>query len=92
VEADTLKFYSTADFERGLIQDIIPPEKRGRKPTPEIVYAPIGLKPFVLERSESVRQQLDGKRPSTNNGYGNPGNLWMLDFEHGKTRFFPPPR
>jgi len=92
VEADTLKFYSTADFERGLVQDIIPPKKPGRRPVPEIIYAPIGLKPFVLERSESVRQQLEGKRPSTNNGLGNPGNLWMLDFEHGRTRFFPPTR
>jgi spore coat protein CotH len=93
VEADTLKFYSTADFERGLVQDIIPSKKRGPKPTPEIIeYAPIGLKPFVLERSESVRQQLDGKRPSTNNGYGNPGNLWRLDFQHRIMRFFPPPR
>lgn len=91
VEVDTTKFFSTADFERGLIEDIIPITERGRRPRPEpiIYYKPIGLKTFVIERSESVRQQLDGKRPSTNYGLGNGGNLWMLDFEHGVMRFFP---
>ena len=89
VEVDTLKFFSTADFERTLVQDLIPVEELRRERAPAIIYyKPIGLKTFVLERSESVRKQLDGKLPSTNYGYGNGGNLWMLDFEHGIMRFW----
>lgn len=59
VNADKLKFYPTSDFEANLTQDI------GRF---------IGLKDFVVERSESVRQQLEGKRPKTGDGSGNGGN------------------
>ena len=59
VNADELKFYPTSDFEANLTQDI------GRF---------IGLKDFVVERSESVRQQLEGKRPKTGDGSGNGGN------------------
>jgi hypothetical protein len=60
VESDELKFFSTRDFERGLTEDV------GvlRRPTP------IGLKTFVVERTESVRQQLDGKLPSSGDGSG----------------------
>ena len=59
VEADELKFFPTRDFERNLTQDT--------------GYF-IGLKAFVVERSESVRQQLEGKRPSAGDGSGNRGN------------------
>jgi len=56
VKSDNLKFSSTSDFERSLVDDVTP-------------Y--IGLKSFVIERSESVRQQLAGTRTSTGNGQGN---------------------
>ena len=39
----------------------------------------IGLKTFVVERSESVRQQLTGERPSAGDGSGNGGNLRMFN-------------
>lgn len=35
----------------------------------------LGLKTFVAERSASVRQQLEGKRPSANDGSGNGGRI-----------------
>ncbi len=57
VEADELKFFSTEGFERALTMD---------------VGAKIGLKTFVVERSESVKQQLDGNWPSgSGDGSGN---------------------
>ena len=91
VKTDNLKFNSTADFERCLTEDLIPPEVWNKTPPFSRMYNPIGLKAFVQARSESVRQQLDGKRPRSNYGRGNGGNLWMLDFEHGRMLFFPPP-
>jgi len=92
VETDRFKFFSTADFERGLIEDVIVIRPRGQMPSPGVFPNPIGLKTFVRERSESVRQQLDGERPSAGSGRGNGGSLWMLDFEKGETRFLPPRR
>jgi len=38
----------------------------------------IGLKDFVAERSASIKQQLEGKRPSAGDGSGNGGNIQML--------------
>jgi hypothetical protein len=35
----------------------------------------IGLKAFVKERIESIRKQLSGELPSTNNGEGNGGSF-----------------
>ena len=94
VKNDFTKFHSTADFERCLAEDLIPLEVWNKTPVFARMYNPIGLKSFAQARSESVRQQLDGKRPKTNYGRGNGGNLWMLDFEHGRMLFFPfpPPR
>ncbi len=41
----------------------------------------LGLKTFIIERHESVRQQLNGERPgSAGNGEGNKGSLWMVDW------------
>jgi spore coat protein CotH len=59
VEKDTTKFFTTADFESSLAQDI----GWGASPV-------IGLVPFVKERSAAVLAQLDGKEPATNNGQG----------------------
>jgi spore coat protein CotH len=69
VEADELKFYSTEEFETGLSADISGDGQRGMGMTP------IGLKAFIAERAESVRQQLSGERPSSSgDGSGNSGS------------------
>jgi spore coat protein CotH len=69
VEADELKFYSTEEFEKGLSADIGGDGQRGMGMTP------IGLKAFIAERAESVRQQLDGELPSSSgDGSGNSGS------------------
>jgi spore coat protein CotH len=69
VEADELKFYSTEEFETGLSADISGDGQRGMGMTP------IGLKTFIAERAESVRQQLSGERPSSSgDGSGNGGS------------------
>jgi spore coat protein CotH len=69
VEADELKFYSTEEFEKGLSADISGDGQRGMGMTP------IGLKAFIAERAESVRQQLIGERPSSSgDGSGNGGS------------------
>ena len=46
----------------------------------------LGLRTFVIARHESVRQQLDGERPSSlGNGKGNGGSMWMADmFDFGR--------
>ncbi len=67
VQADELKFYFTEDFERGLSEDIRSSSVAGG-------MTPIGLKTFVVERSASVRQQLNGDLPSAGDGSGNGGN------------------
>lgn len=148
VQADELKFSSTADFEHNLTKDIkraggggptvvAPPpipqlspkslscikkqfdrsafeELLTRKPSaaeleklrsclspeelknllqdrpgqaapspPQLLKEPertfIGLKAFVVERGESVRQQLEGKRPSAGDGSGNGGKFGQKD-------------
>ncbi len=41
----------------------------------------LGLKTFIIARHESIRQQLDGARPSSRgNGMGNGGSMWMVDW------------
>lgn len=66
VKADKLKFTSTRDFERCLTEDM--GGRQGAQPRA------IGLKTFVVERSESVRQQLEGERKSSSgDGSGNGG-------------------
>ncbi len=86
VEADTLKFFSTRDFETNLREGIRP-----RRAVPGMQLS-IGLKAFVRERSESIRQQLDGERASTNNGKGNEGSMRIPGFGNLRPEFFPPPR
>jgi spore coat protein CotH len=69
VEADELKFYSTEEFETALSEDIGGDGQRGMGMTP------MGLKAFIAERIESVRQQLDGGLPSSSgDGSGNSGS------------------
>ena len=72
VERDDLKFFSTADFERGLTEDMNLGSAEHRMPTP------LGLKTFVVERSEAVRQQLNGEQPSAGDGSGNRGDMSVL--------------
>ena len=71
VTSDTLKFYSIREFEINLRENIEP-----RRQVPGMQLS-IGLIPFVGERSESIRQQLEGELPSTNNGKGNEGKMQM---------------
>jgi len=41
----------------------------------------LGLKTFIIARYESVRQQLNGERPSSSGkGSGNGGSMWMVDW------------
>lgn len=41
----------------------------------------LGLKTFIKARYESVRQQLNGERPSkSGTGNGNGGSMWMVDW------------
>lgn len=64
VEKDTTKLYSTADFEKGLSEDVEAPDM----PMGSVA---IGLRAFVEERSASIASQLMGESPSTNEGKGN---------------------
>lgn len=72
VEADTLKFYSTAEFERALSDDVATTTRMSG------MGLNIGLKAFVAERVDSIKKQLAGELPSTNNGQGNGGNSMMI--------------
>jgi hypothetical protein len=69
VEADTLKFFSTRQFEINLHQGVTP-----RENVPGMQLS-IGLRAFVRERGDSIREQLNGRLPTTNNGKGNEGNF-----------------
>jgi len=77
VEADELKFYTTEEFETALNQDI---QSGGRG----MGMTPFGLKAFVAERVESIRQQLDSERPSSSgDGSGNGGQGVTGDWGRG---------
>jgi len=83
VESDELKFFSTMDFERCFTEDVKNARVEGRlgpaAPRPLGPPSAIGLKSFVVERSESVRQQLEGKKPSASgDGSGNGGRMRMF--------------
>jgi len=98
VEADELKFYSTSDFERYLVEELRSTEVSTDSPMantpqgrPPRGPTGLGLRTFVAERSASVRQQLAGERPSAGDGSGNGGTMGML---RGRNRMpnEPPPR
>jgi hypothetical protein len=59
VQSDTTKFFTSAEFEKGLATDVA--GKQGLS---------IGLAAFVSERSAAVRAQLDGTESATNGGAG----------------------
>ena len=71
VTSDTLKFYSVREFEMNLRENLQP-----RRPVPGMQLS-IGLISFIRERGESILQQLEGERPSTNDGKGNEGTMPM---------------
>jgi spore coat protein CotH len=56
VENEQYKLFLPGDFEISFTKD---------------VSGAIGLKTYVMDRNESVRQQLEGTRPSAGNGSGN---------------------
>jgi spore coat protein CotH len=69
VEADTLKFYSTAEFEKGLGEDVAISTRMSG------MGMNIGLKAFVAQRVESIKKQLEGELPSkSSDGTGYGGN------------------
>ncbi|MBN1177130.1 MAG: CotH kinase family protein [Dehalococcoidales bacterium] len=76
VEADTLKFYTTAEFEKGLSDDVAITTRMSG------MGLNIGLKAFVAERGESIRKQLAGELLSTNGGQGNGGSSMMIGFRN----------
>lgn len=63
VAADPTKFFTSEQFEQGLVADV-----SGGMGTA------IGLKPFVDERSSALRAQLAGSVATTNHGRGNCNN------------------
>jgi spore coat protein H len=66
VEADTLKFYSTEAFEKGLGEDVATSTRMIG------MGINIGLKAFVAQRVESINKQLKGELPSkSSDGTGN---------------------
>ena len=72
IEDDTLKFFSTSDFETSLSEDI-----NTNRQTPGGM-SPIGLKKFMAERIKSITKQLEGSLPSkSSDGTGNGGNSRM---------------
>jgi hypothetical protein len=74
VITDTLKFYSTKQWESSLIEDLRRNlSMTSRTGTPQNA---IGLKSFVIERNRSVRLQLEGlQKSSSGNGSGNGGRF-----------------
>ncbi|MBL6975013.1 MAG: CotH kinase family protein [Deltaproteobacteria bacterium] len=64
VENDPTKLYSTADFEKGLVEDV----NAADMPMGSVV---IGLQAFIEERSASMVAQLAGELASGNGGQGN---------------------
>jgi spore coat protein CotH len=72
VQGDTLKFYTTAEFERALGEDVA----TGMQVMGMGIN--IGLKALVAQRVDSIRKQLDGVLPSTNNGQGNGSGMGMM--------------
>jgi spore coat protein H len=67
VKADTNKFFSYQSFE-SLIGEGMTSIVGPRGITLRVF---IGLKSFIVERIESIKKQLSGELPSTNNGEGN---------------------
>ncbi|MBC8472046.1 MAG: CotH kinase family protein [Planctomycetes bacterium] len=84
VEQEDLKFFSIEDFEHNLTEDVNLGSAEHRMPTP------LGLKTFVVERSEAARQQLEGKRPSAGDGSGNGGGMGMIGRGEQQQRKPPP--
>ncbi|HSW59056.1 MAG TPA: CotH kinase family protein [Dehalococcoidales bacterium] len=78
VQNDRLKFFSTADFERGLKEDLA-----------AVVRWPgmgstIGLKVFVSQRNESIKNQLAGILPSkSTDGTGNGSRGMRIPLNQG---------
>jgi len=72
------------EFEHGLTEDVKRVRARGGIPVRGGLPPPIGLRTFVVERSESVRQQLAGERPSAGDGNGNGGTMGMLGRRNGR--------
>jgi len=69
VEREHFRLFLPGEFENSFTED---------------VRWAIGLKTFVSERNESVRQQLDGKRPSAGDRDGN-GNMDVCKYMECKT-------
>ncbi len=66
IKADNMKFFTTEQFELNLTQDITGGIRMGGRP--------LGLKTFIRERNQSVKEQLAGiRKSSAGDGNGNGG-------------------
>jgi hypothetical protein len=81
VESDTMKFFPTRMFETSLHEGIN--ERQITAP----MQLSIGLSDFISERGESIRQQLAGERPSTNEGKGNEGTMLIPGMQNRRPDF-----
>ena len=80
VTADELKFFTNEEFERGLDKDLKPVTTQQRF-MPGALIKVMGLKTFIMERTESIRKQLDGNRKSRpDDGSGNGGAFGFPGF------------
>jgi hypothetical protein len=81
-ELEKLKGCLSAETYDLFLQNIFGPLKAPQPPRqPGFGPNALGLKTFIIARHESVRQQLNGERPSSlGNGSGNGGSMWMVDW------------
>ncbi len=80
-ELDTLKECLTDENYHLLLQNLFGPLEAPQPPRqPGFGPNSLGLKTVIAARYESVRQQLNGERPSGSGfGLGNGGSMWLAD-------------
>jgi hypothetical protein len=81
-ELETVKSILSAEHYNVFLENIFGPLKAPQPPR-QPGFGPncLGLKSFIAKRYESLRQQLNGERPSKSGyGSGNGGSLWLVDW------------
>jgi spore coat protein CotH len=81
-DLETLKGFLTEEHYDLFLQNYYGPLMSPQPPRqPGFGPNTLGLKTFIVARYESVRQQLNGERPSRpGDGSGNGGSMWMSDW------------